>query len=73
MGESQRNSALLEKLAVNFGCEILKVVPGRVSTEVDASYSFDSAGTITKARNFVELYRKAGVAKERILIKIGAT
>jgi transaldolase len=72
-GESQRNSAFLEKLAVNFGCEILKVVPGRVSTEVDASYSFDSAGTITKARNFVELYRKAGVAKERILVKIGAT
>jgi len=72
-GESQRNSAFLEKLAVNFGCEILKVVPGRVSTEVDASYSFDSAGTIAKARNFVELYRKAGVAKERVLVKIGAT
>jgi len=73
LGESQRNSAFLEKLAVNFGCEILKIVPGRVSTEVDASYSFDSAGTIAKARNFIELYRLAGITKDRILIKIGAT
>ena len=71
--ESQRKSAFLEKLAVNFGCEILKIVPGRVSTEVDASYSFDSAGTLVKARNFIELYRKAGIARERILIKVGAT
>jgi transaldolase len=71
--ESQRKSAFLEKLAVNFGCEILKIVPGRVSTEVDASFSFDSEGTIDKARNFIELYRKAGIARERILIKVGAT
>jgi transaldolase len=71
--ESQRKSAFLEKLAVNFGCEILKIVPGRVSTEVDASFSFDSAGTIDKARNFIQLYRKAGIAMERILIKVGAT
>jgi transaldolase len=71
--ETRRKSAFLEKLAVNFGCEILKIVPGRVSTEVDASYSFDSAGTLDKARNFIELYRKAGIAKERILIKVGST
>jgi transaldolase len=71
--ESQRKSAFLEKLAVNFGCEILKIVPGRVSTEVDARFSFDSAGTIDKARAFIELYRKAGVARERILIKVGST
>jgi len=71
--ESQRKSAFLEKLAVNFGCEILKIVPGRVSTEVDASFSFDCAGTVDKARNFIELYRKAGIARERILIKVGAT
>jgi len=71
--ESQRKSAFLEKLAVNFGCEILKIVPGRVSTEVDASFSFDCAGTVDKARNFIELYRKADIAKERILIKVGAT
>jgi transaldolase len=71
--ESQRKSAFLEKLAVNFGCEILKIVPGRVSTEVDASFSFDSTGTIGKARNLIELYRKAGIARERILIKVGTT
>jgi transaldolase len=71
--EPQRKSAFLEKLAVNFGCEILKIVPGRVSTEVDASFSFDSAGTIDKARNFIELYRKAGISRERILIKVGTT
>jgi transaldolase len=71
--EARRRSAFMEKLAVNFGCEILKIVPGRVSTEVDASFSFDTEGTLAKARNFIDLYRKAGVAKERILIKIGTT
>jgi transaldolase len=71
--ESQRKSAFLEKLAVNFGCEILKIVPGRVSTEVDASLSFDRAGTIDKARTLIELYSRAGIARERILIKIGTT
>ena len=71
--ESRRRSAFMEKLAVNFGFEILKIIPGRVSTEVDASLSFDTEGTIAKARNFIELYRRAGVAKERILIKVGTT
>jgi transaldolase len=71
--EAQRKSAFLEKLAVNFGCEILKIIPGRVSTEVDAAFSFDTEGTLAKARNTIELYRKAGIDRARILIKIGTT
>jgi transaldolase len=71
--ESQRRAAFLEKLAVNFGCEILKIIPGRVSTEVDAAFSFDTEGTIAKARNTIDLYRKAGIDRERILIKVGTT
>ena len=63
----------LDKLAVNFGLEILKIVPGRVSTEVDARLSFDSLATINKARQLIDLYEKAGVERERILIKIAAT
>jgi transaldolase len=71
--ESQRKTAFMAKLAVNFGCEILKLIPGRVSTEVDALYAFDSSGTIAKAHDIIELYRKAGIAKERILIKVVTT
>jgi transaldolase len=67
------SEAFMEKLAVNFGCEILKIIPGRVSTEVDASYSFDTESTVAKARNFIELYKKAGIERERILIKVGST
>ncbi len=63
----------LDKLAVNFGLEILKIVPGRVSTEVDARLSFDSLATINKARQLIDLYEKAGVDRARILIKIAAT
>ncbi len=63
----------IDRLFVLFGCEILKVVPGRVSTEVAASLSFDSAGTIAKARKLISLYEKKGVARERILIKIAST
>jgi len=58
---------------VNFGCEILKLIPGRVSTEVDASFSFDRDGSIDKARNFIKLYEAAGVERERVLIKLGST
>jgi len=68
-----RTGAFMDKLAVNFGCEILKIVPGRVSTEVDAAFSFDLAGSLEKARTFISLYEKAGVPRERILIKLGAT
>ena len=68
-----RAEAFMDKLATNFGAEILKIIPGRVSTEVDASYSFDTQGTISKARELIGLYTKAGIAKERILIKVGST
>ncbi|HKQ25963.1 MAG TPA: transaldolase [Burkholderiales bacterium] len=65
--------ALMEKLSVNFGCEILKYVKGRVSTEVDAGLSFDVDGTLAKARRLIELYQRAGVSRERVLIKVAST
>ncbi|HEX5099269.1 MAG TPA: transaldolase family protein, partial [Polyangiaceae bacterium] len=71
--KEQKVGAFMDKLAVNFGCEILKIVPGRVSTEVDATLSFDVQGSIAKARRFIELYEQAGVPRERILIKLGST
>jgi len=71
--EAQRTAAFMDKLSVNFGCEILKIVAGRVSTEVDASYSFDTEATINKARGLIDLYKKAGVDRNRILIKVGST
>src|SRR5499425_2306102 len=63
----------IDRLFVLFGCEILKVVPGRVSTEVAASLSFDTAGTIAKARKLIAMYEKKGVSRNRILIKIAST
>jgi transaldolase len=63
----------IDRLFVLFGCEILKVVPGRVSTEVAASLSFDTTATIAKARKLIALYEKNGVVRERILIKIAST
>jgi transaldolase len=66
-------STVMDKLAVNFGVEITKIVPGYVSTEVDARLSFDTEATIAKARKIIELYNEAGVDKSRILIKIAAT
>jgi transaldolase len=74
-GESndQKVSLALDKLAVNFGLEILKIVPGRVSTEIDARLSFDTAANIKKARELIALYKDAGIDKERILIKIAST
>jgi transaldolase len=68
-----RAEAFMDKLAVNFGCEILKIIPGRVSTEVDAGYSFDTAGSIAKARTLIGLYKQAGVDSQRILIKVAST
>jgi len=64
---------VMDKLAVNFGIEITKIVPGYVSTEVDARLSFDKEATITKARKIIALYKEANIPKERILIKIAAT
>jgi transaldolase len=69
----QQMTFILDKLFVNFGVEILKIVPGRVSTEVDARYSFDTQGSIQRARHIIELYEKAGVGKERVLIKLAST
>lgn len=63
----------LDKLAVFFGLEILKIVPGRVSTEVDARLSFDTTATLAKARSLIARYEKNGIERERILIKIAAT
>jgi transaldolase len=66
-------AASLDRLAVNFGCEILRIIPGRVSTEVDARLSFDRDASIAKAREIVRLYEAAGIPRERVLIKVGST
>ncbi len=66
-------SLLMDKLFVNFGKEILKIVPGRVSTEVDARLSFDIQGSIDKAHSLIKLYKECGVPRERILIKLAST
>jgi transaldolase len=71
--QKQQAEAFMDRLFVSFGREILKVIPGRVSTEVDARLSFDTEATIAKARHLIELYEKAGVSRERILIKVGST
>ncbi len=63
----------VDKVAVNFGLEILKIVPGRVSTEVDARLSFDTDATVRKARELIALYEEAGISRERILIKVAST
>lgn len=63
----------MDQVAVNFGLEILKIVPGRVSTEVDARLSFDTDKTVAKARHLISLYEKEGVGREKILIKIAST
>lgn len=66
-------SKAIDRLAVEFGLRILKIIPGRVSTEVDARLSFDEAGTVAKARTLIAQYETAGVSRDRILIKIAAT
>lgn len=71
--QAQRLDATMDKLAVNFGTEILKIIPGRVSTEVDARLSFDAKTSLAKAHRLISLYEKAGVGKERVLIKLAAT
>jgi len=62
-----------DRLAVSFGLKILDIIPGRVSTEVDARLSFDTDATIAKGREIIEQYKTAGISKDRILIKIAAT
>ncbi|MDO7083498.1 transaldolase [Pseudocolwellia sp. AS88] len=62
-----------DQLIVNFGCEILKHVPGRISSEVDAKLSFDTEASIKKGRKLIALYEKAGISKDRVLIKLAST
>jgi len=68
-----RTEAGMDKLFVNFGVEILKVVPGRVSTEIDAGLSFDTLGTVAKAHRLIAMYEESGASRERVLIKIAST
>jgi transaldolase len=70
---SLRATELVDRVLVRFGCEILKVVPGRVSTEVDARLGFDTAATVARARRLMALYEQAGVQRKQVLIKIAAT
>ncbi|KAI8813939.1 hypothetical protein BJ742DRAFT_787940 [Cladochytrium replicatum] len=71
--KSQQLEWALDRLLVNFGKEILAIVPGRVSTEVDARLSFDREATIAKAKRLIALYEEVGVHKDRVLIKIAST
>jgi transaldolase len=71
--QTEMAAEFMDKLFVAFGAEILKVVPGRVSTEVDASLSFDTEGTLAKARKLIGLYQEMGIPRERILIKVAST
>jgi transaldolase len=69
----EQRQLMMDKLFVNFGLEILKIIPGRVSTEVDARLSFDVAGSIEKAHALIALYEAAGISRERVLIKLAST
>ncbi len=70
---SAQAEAFMDSLFVSFGREILKIVPGRVSTEVDAGLSFDTEKTLAKARRLIGLYKDAGIGRDRVLIKIAST
>jgi transaldolase len=72
-GHKEMAEEFIDRLFVLFGCEILKVIPGRISTEVAARLSFDTEGTIAKARKLILLYENRGVARQRVLIKIAST
>jgi len=71
--KSKQLDLAMDRVAVNFGLEILRIVPGRVSTEVDARLSFDTEKTVEKARHIIDMYEKEGVIREKILIKIAST
>lgn len=70
---AEQTAAIIDELAVNFGTEITKIVPGRVSTEVDARLSFDTEGSVRKAQELIGMYAEQGVSKERVLIKLAST
>ena len=65
--------SIMDDLLILFGCEILKILPGRVSTETDANLSFDTGALVNKARRFIELYKAQGIGRERILVKLAST
>jgi len=69
----EKTDASLDRLLVEFGNEILKIVPGKVSTEVDARFSFDTQASVNKALHIIELYKSIGIDKSRILIKVAST
>ena len=71
--EETRAIDIMDKLAVNFGVEILKIIPGRISTEVDARLSFDTLATVARAESLINLYKQAGIDTSRVLIKIAST
>ena len=71
--KGQPLDVVMDHLLVRFGCEILKTIPGRVSTEVDARLSFDTAATLARARRLMSLYEAQGISRQRVLIKISAT
>ncbi|XP_039177962.1 transaldolase isoform X2 [Crotalus tigris] len=71
--ENEQVTNACDKLFVLFGAEILKRIPGRVSTEVDARLSFDKEGMVKRARHFIDLYKEIGISKDRILIKLSST
>ena len=73
LSSEEQLALCMDKLAVGIGEKIVAVVPGRVSTEVDARLSFDTAGSISKARQLISLYEQAGIGKERVLIKMAST
>ena len=71
--QAQVVSLAFDRLAVSFGLKILQIIPGRVSTEVDARLSYDTDATVAKARDLIAQYKAAGISKERVLIKIAST
>ena len=73
VSESEKLELLVDKLAVSIGCEILKIIPGRISTEVDARLSFDTEASIHRAHRIIALYEDAGIGPDRVLIKLAAT
>ena len=73
LSSDEQVAACMDGLAVGFGQKILEQIPGRVSTEVDARLSFDTAASIAKARELIALYEQAGIGKERVLIKMAST
>lgn len=71
--EAEQLELILDRLAVNFGMEILKIVDGLVSTEVDARLSFDTEKSVARAKRIIEMYEAAGISRDRILIKLAST